>query len=157
MVSQGSTTPKLNKNRVVNPLQLIQVVCLFALVPCSFYWAILYLEEWYPHVPIFIDLKLINSIKLIESTIYPSNININMLYANCFMTGKVFYSELFLNIGSRLFNNPLQIEFIFDMIEDRKEESNLVTLKVTPYFSKRSFKDVANELLNESPIKFLGK
>jgi len=96
-----------------------------------------YIQEWFPHVKFTVDFKNENSIKMIESTIFSNNnIDITKLYTNSFMSGKVFNSSMFLDIGSKLLSSPLQLKFINDLLYNVRDESNLLPLKIDEKLGK---------------------
>ena len=90
-----------------------------------------FLEEWYPHVRFTVEFKNENSIKMIESTIFNSeNTDTNKIYTRSYMSGKVFNSPMFLNIGSKLKSNPFQLKFLNEIFHNSMDESNLLTLEI---------------------------
>ena len=99
-----------------------------------------YIQEWYPNIKTTVEFKNEGSIMMIESTLFSSQyIDVTKLFTNSFMTGKVFNSSMFLDIGSKLHSNPFQLKFINDLLFNVRDESNLLTIKVNEFLGKLDF------------------
>lgn len=74
---------------------------------------------------------------MIETPIFSNYyIDSTKLYTNSFMSGRVFNSSLFLDIGSKLKSDPFQLNFLNDILYNIKDESNILALKVTEDLGK---------------------
>lgn len=71
------------------------------------------------------------------------------------MSGKVFNSTMFLDIGSKLQSNPFQIKFLNDLLHNVKNESNLLTLEVDEGLAGRTYDSVYTEFLEDKNIPLL--
>lgn len=71
------------------------------------------------------------------------------------MSGKVFNSTMFLDMGSKLQSNPFQIKFLNDLLHNVKNESNLLTLEIDESLIGRTYDSVYNEFLEDKNIPLL--
>lgn len=96
-----------------------------------------YIQEWYPQVKFTVEFKNENSIKMMESTIFENeNTELDKIYTKSYMSGKVFNSDMFLNIGSKLKSNPFQLQFLNDILYTNSKKPGLMTLLIDKKLGK---------------------
>ncbi|CAI2387150.1 unnamed protein product [Moneuplotes crassus] len=115
-----------------------------------------YIQEWYPYVKTTVEFQNQNSIKMIETPIF-SNYYIDMtkLYTISFMSGRVFNSSLFLDLGSKLRSNPFQLKFLNDLLYNVHDESNILALKINEKLDGRKYQSVYEEFLDNKSTPLL--
>ncbi|CAI2387773.1 unnamed protein product [Moneuplotes crassus] len=118
-----------------------------------------YIQEWYPNVKMTVEFQNENSIKMIETSLFSNYyIDTTKLYSMSFMSGRVLNSSLFLDIGSKLKTNPLQLKFLNDLFYNVIDESNILALKINEDLDGREYQSVYEEFLDDeiTPLLCLG-
>jgi hypothetical protein len=115
-----------------------------------------FLQENYPHVKFWVEIAHQRSTQLISYSIFSGKqMSTEHYYSLSFMTGKIFDSTTLYKMGSLLRTNPVEIDFITNLMNENPNENRLVPLMVNDYLAEKTYSQIYYEFLNNSAIKMI--